>query len=655
MSSAPVLRPLEQPEGTAARMAREAALIAGRLAPLLGEGSPDAAFLQAMHETLGGEERVRRAGAQPFDRLAAALSLSPVELDLLALAGLPEEHEGYAAVLRRLHPHGEPFATVGLAARLLCRTPEERPLLREVLVGGSATAAGALRLGTEGPFYERSLRLADGLWPTFAGLDAWPDEVEVVDAHVALAGLDEWLASPAPARATAALAERAPCTILVTADAETVAQARALALCRHAGSAAVGLALPADHGKDLERTLGVVALAAGRVPVLRIRPRETPEPVELPSFARHPAPVVLCVRGGGASLHGTRPVVPVPIEPLSPLARRRMWRDTLPTLAANADELAARHAVEPATAAEAAADLRALELLEHRTGAVTDVSASVRARAGITLAPGVKLMRPTVGRDRLVVTSEVGTQLDEAVARLVHQSRVLDDWGFLAGRPGARGVRMLFTGPPGTGKTLAAEVMAHALGIDLLLVDVSRVVSKWIGETEKNLAQVFEVAERAQAVLFFDEADALFGKRTEVADAHDRYANLETAFLLARLERFEGLAVLSTNLRQNIDPAFTRRLEFVVEFDEPALAEREALWRCHLPDGAPLAGDVDIAELAALYPIVGALIRNAAVAAGFLAAEEGTPIRREHLLHAVRREYEKSGRAFPGVPTGPFA
>src|SRR5439155_24878135 len=215
------------------------------------------------------------------------------------LAGLPEEHEGYAAVLRRLHPHGEPFATVGLAARLLCRTPEERPLLREVLVGGAATAAGALRLGTEGPFYERSLRLAEGLWPTLAGLDAWPAEVELVDAPVALAGLDEWLASPAPARAAAALAQRAPCTILVTADAEIVAPARALALCRHAGSAAAGLALPPEYGKELERTIGVVALAAGRIPVLRIRARETPEPVELPSFARHPAPVVLCVRGGG--------------------------------------------------------------------------------------------------------------------------------------------------------------------------------------------------------------------------------------------------------------------------------------------------------------------------------------------------------------------
>jgi SpoVK/Ycf46/Vps4 family AAA+-type ATPase len=210
---------------------------------------------------------------------------------------------------------------------------------------------------------------------------------------------------------------------------------------------------------------------------------------------------------------------------------------------------------------------------------------------------------------------------------------------------------MLFAGPPGTGKTLSAEVLAGALGADLLVVDVSRVVSKWIGETEKNLAEVFDAAERAQAVLFFDEADALFGRRTEVSDAHDRYANLETAYLLSRLERFEGLAVLATNLRQNIDPAFTRRLEFAVDYEEPSAAEREALWRCHLPERAPLAGDVDLAQLARLYPVVGGVIRNAATAAAFLAAAEGREISRRHLVAAIRREYEKSGRAFPGSHT----
>jgi SpoVK/Ycf46/Vps4 family AAA+-type ATPase len=234
----------------------------------------------------------------------------------------------------------------------------------------------------------------------------------------------------------------------------------------------------------------------------------------------------------------------------------------------------------------------------------------------------------------------------------VHQGKVLDEWGFLAHRSGARGVRMLFAGPPGTGKSLSAEVLASALGVDLLVVDISRVVSKWIGETEKNLSAVFDAAERAQAVLLFDEADALFGRRTEVSDAHDRYANLETAYLLARLERFDGLAVLSTNLRENVDPAFLRRLEFVLDFEEPSATEREALWRGHIPPGAPLAPEVDVRELAAIYPVVGGLIRNASVAAGFLAAAEGSAITRRHLVRAIQREYEKAGRTFPGAPAG---
>jgi SpoVK/Ycf46/Vps4 family AAA+-type ATPase len=211
---------------------------------------------------------------------------------------------------------------------------------------------------------------------------------------------------------------------------------------------------------------------------------------------------------------------------------------------------------------------------------------------------------------------------------------------------------MLFSGPPGTGKTYSAEVLANALGMDLLLVDISRVVSKWIGETEKNLGAVFDTAERAQAVCFFDEADALFGKRTEVSDAHDRYANLETAYLLSRLERFEGLAILATNLRSNIDPAFLRRMEFIVDFEEPDREERFRLWRRHIPDETLLAADVNLYEFAALYPVVGGFIKNAAVSAAFLAAADGGSITRHHFLRAIRREYDKSGKPFPGMPVG---
>ena len=327
-----------------------------------------------------------------------------------------------------------------------------------------------------------------------------------------------------------------------------------------------------------------------------------------------------------------------------------MWQAGVPNLAEAAPVLAARYAIEPAQAADVAGDLGCIEAVDGRPGTVEDVASSVRARAGLALSSGVQLIRPSADWDHLVLPGDRLEQLREAVSRLRWQAQVLDQWGFLKGRRGARGVRILFAGPPGTGKTLAAEVLAHALSVDLLFVDIAHVVSKWIGETEKNLAAVFDIAERAQAVLFFDEADALFGKRPEVADAHDRYANLETAYLLARLERFEGLAVLATNLRQNIDTAFLRRMEFVVDFSEPDREERHALWRCHLPKGAPVAPDVNLFELAALYPVVGGFIRNAAVAAGFLAAADGTEITKTHLLYAIRREYDKAGRAFPGIP-----
>ena len=190
---------------------------------------------------------------------------------------------------------------------------------------------------------------------------------------------------------------------------------------------------------------------------------------------------------------------------------------------------------------------------------------------------------------------------------------------------------------------------------DLLVVDVSRVVSTWLGETEKNLAAAFAAAERTQAVLLLDEADALFGTRTVISDAHDRYANLETAYLLQRLDRFEGIAVLTTNLRANIDAAFLRRMDFVVEFPLPDAAARAELWALHLPPGDLVAPDVDVVALARRYPVPGGWIRNAAVSAAFVAAAAGERIGRENLVTAMRREYAKATLPFPGALPVPGA
>ncbi|MBA3440952.1 MAG: ATP-binding protein [Pyrinomonadaceae bacterium] len=660
------------------RLTREVGVLAGRLAQFLAGSLPRSegasaeghAFLWATFESVAGGQPLaaweggpldRRpdGGPHPLDRLADRLSLSGDEISLLLLAGMAEEHEGYAAVLRTLHPRGEPRASIGLAAQLLCRGPQDRLRLRTMLVGGALVKSGAVRATGDNPFFERSLQPMDALWSALHGLDVWPASISRLGGPIAMSGLEQWLGGQGAGRAIAAIKRREPCTILVTADGEEEAFERGRALVHHANLESIGIALTGGTDAEQEQAIGVHALVRGGVPVMRMAIGEgaggqgaTPAP----RFSEYPEAVVISGREGTFPVvHNQRPIFTVPVERLSTEARRRMWRETLPRLTEHAPFLAARYPIEPAGAAEVAADLRMLEGIEERTPTLEDVAASIRARGGLSLSGGVKLIRPSATFDDLVLPRDRLAQLHEAIKRLMLQARVFDEWGFLKGRTGARGVRMLFAGPPGTGKTLSAEVLANSLAVDLLVVDISRVVSKWIGETEKNLAAVFDTAERAQAVLLFDEADALFGKRTEVSDAHDRYANLETAYLLARLERFEGLAILATNLRQNIDPAFLRRLEFVVDFDEPDREERHTLWRCHLPADVPLDEEVNLYELAALYPVVGGVIRNAAVAAGFLAAADETPIFKQHFIRAIRREYDKAGRAFPGVPAGTIA
>ncbi len=654
-----------------ARLACEVGIIAGRLARFLeaslrgseGAVTESTAFLWAMFESVSEGrppeswsrnplERAPAGEIHPLDRLARSLALSPEETELLLLGGLSEEHEGLAAILRTLHPRGEPRATVGLAAQLFCRDQRERWAFRHLVETSAVAKTGALRVVGDGPFFERSLQPAEALWAALHGFDVWPASVTRLDGVIAGSGLDEWFATTGAQRAAMAIRQGETCTVLVMADNEEAAYHRAVALVDYAGANPAGIQLPASPEPDLGKLIRVHSLARGAVPVLILTTNDGPTAPEPPSFAGFPGPIVACGRACAAGVRGERPLIAVPIVRLTPSAKRRMWRETVPSLASTAPFLAARYPVEPATAAAVAADLRLVTWLEGRTPTVDDVAASVRARGSVSLSAGVRMIRPHATWKDLVLPEDRLRQLREAVSRLELQSVVFDEWGFLKDRPGARGVRLLFAGPPGTGKTLSAEVLTNALGVDLLIVDLSRVVSKWIGETEKNLASVFDAAERAQAALFFDEADALFGKRTEVSDAHDRYANLETAYLLTRLEQFEGLAILATNLRENIDPAFLRRLEFVVDFEEPDREERFALWRCHLPENAPLAEDVNLYELAALYPVVGGVIRNAAVAAGFLAAADGFPIDRRHFIHAIRREYEKAGRSFPGVPVG---
>jgi SpoVK/Ycf46/Vps4 family AAA+-type ATPase len=249
---------------------------------------------------------------------------------------------------------------------------------------------------------------------------------------------------------------------------------------------------------------------------------------------------------------------------------------------------------------------------------------------------------PRAGWEDLVLSPSRKGTLRDLVNRYQQAERVYDEWGFPASP--SRGVVALFAGPSGTGKTLSAEVVAGELGLDLYRLDLSSVVSKYIGETEKNLDELFDAAAIGNTVLFFDEADSLFGKRTDVSDSHDRYANVETSYLLQRLERYEGVVVLCTNYEKNIDQAFLRRVHVRLEFAMPTEAERAELWRRNLKASAPLADDIDLDLLVREFDLSGAGIRNAVIDAAFLAAAGGTSIGMEHLVRGVARELHKLGR-----------
>ncbi|MEU7486803.1 ATP-binding protein [Streptomyces sp. NPDC042319] len=252
-------------------------------------------------------------------------------------------------------------------------------------------------------------------------------------------------------------------------------------------------------------------------------------------------------------------------------------------------------------------------------------------------------IEPRAGWNDLVLADRQLRILQEIVAHVRRRGTVYQDWGFAKSLRSGLGVTALFAGGSGTGKTLAAEVMAKELGLDLFIIDLSQVVSKYIGETEKNLSRVFDAAERGGALLLFDEADALFGKRSEVKDSHDRYANLEVSYLLMRMEAYRGLAVLTTNMKKALDSAFMRRIRFVVDFPFPAESERAEIWRRVLPSKAPTKG-IDPALLAQLT-VAGGSIRNIALSGAFLAAEEGDRLQMRHMLAAARTEYLKLERS----------
>ena len=641
---------------------------------------PAAIPAAATAEVEAAADRAERAGAElRLRRLARGFGLDPLDLDLLLVALAPDLDPRFERLYAYLNDDvTRRRAQVGLALELCGADPTDAAARRRLGRGGALVAGGLVEVEEpERPFLTRPLRVPDRVASHLLGDDTLdPDLAGIAEAGAAV--------------------ERATAPAAGTVDGPAAGLARALAAGARlayvrerpggsgaavaaAGLRAAGLpALVLDLGRlDAEAALATTSRAAAREARLR-GAGLVAGPVEalagrgaaaVRAFAELPATVVLAgrVTWDPAWARDVPAVVEAPGASVHERAAR--WRAQLdggpprpaaagapragpgggdPGLATAHFLLSAEQVARAATAARLQAAVAGTEVTPWL------LRAGARAQNAAGLERLARRIEPAVGWDDLVLPAATAGQLHELAARARHRDRVLADWGLRPGGGRGRGVTALFAGDSGTGKTMSAEVIAGALGLDLYAVNLATVVDKYVGETEKNLERVFAEAEGVNGVLLFDEADAIFGKRSEVRDAHDRYANLEIAYLLQRMESFGGLAVLATNLRANLDEAFTRRLDAIVDFPLPDQAARRRLWDRCLGGALPRGPDLDLGFCAAAFELSGGSIASIALAAAYLAAEADRPLAMADVVHAVHREYRKLGRLARETEFGPY-
>ncbi|MFE5481662.1 ATP-binding protein [Streptomyces sp. NPDC056527] len=611
----------------------------------------------------------------PLDVLALRFDLSPLDLDLLLVAVAPDLDARFERLygylnddLTRRRP------TVGLALDLCGHTGTTAARFR--LSPAAPLVAGGLVEVTEPerPPLSRVLAVPDRVTAHLLGAAA-PDPRL---AEVLGGAAEDPAVDPAELRRAAAAAGSGTGHVHLRSrggDPEGLAAAAlragglrplfldAASLARHAADRHT-TAVP-----ELARAAAREARLTGAGIVLGPLEELPDKPAERTHLLR-----TLCAQLRGIPLftHGTSGWEPawaadtpvtVAVAAASPDRQVARWRHALEratgddAATADADALArsvAAHRLDAGQLRRAAGTAVRTAALGGRPVSAEDLRTAVRAQNGAGLARLARRVEPAVGWDDLVLPAPTRRGLRELAVRARHRDQVLGQWGMRPGGGRGRGVIALFAGPSGTGKTMSAEVVAADLGMDLYVVDLSTVVDKYVGETEKNLERIFTEASAVNAVLLFDEADAIFGKRSEVKDAHDRHANVESAYLLQRMESFDGIAVLTTNLRANLDEAFTRRLDVVADFPVPDAAQRLALWERCLGDLLPRAGDLDLGFCADRFELAGGSIRACAVTAAYLAAASDAPLTMGQLVTAVAQEYRKLGRLVLEGEFGPY-
>ncbi|MFF0284340.1 ATP-binding protein [Rhodococcus aetherivorans] len=578
--------------------------------------------------------------------LARSVPLAVEDVELLLVCLLPDLDTRFERLYGYLNDDvTRRRATVGLALTLVGLSPLVSSA-RARLLPGSPLIRHALVLveETERPYLTRGLRVPDRVTAHLLGDDG-PDSL-VVDLLIEV-----------PRYESAQVHELGEClrrglrfVYLRERLGRTGAElARAALAAAGTGCVCVDADRMAEHPdpSDIVPLLGREALLAGAGLIL----------VGVDALSAHPAvfrraaalPVPVFMVGTGTWDPNWADVLPlaVEVEPLTTSQRAALWSRAAGT-DVDVDAVSSQFILGPRQVERAVQSARANAIFTDTSLTTSLLRGGARAQNTSGLERAARRIEPAVGWPDIVLPDHALRQLHELSARARHRHRVLAEWKMRPGGGRGLGVTALFAGDSGTGKTMAAEVVASVLGLDLYTVDLAAVVSKYIGETEKNLERIFSEADGVNAVLLFDEADAIFGKRSEVRDAHDRYANIESAFLLQRMETFDGLAILATNLRANLDDAFTRRLDIIVDFPEPDVLARRRLWERCLRPPLPCGDDLDLQYCAEAFVLTGGNIRSASISAAYAAADAGRPVSMIDVIAAVQQEYRKLGRLVPG-------
>lgn len=628
---------LEGTEGEAPRVEREST-------------PPPAARGRKARSKAGGSIQPALADAQDDElaQLVERFSLTPFERDVLVMCAGVELDASFASVVARAQAgravQGPTFglalgALEGAHWSALAPTAALRRWRLLHLQPRAGLTTGLLRID------ERVLHYLGGVLyfePRLQGLIEPVTNVAELSPSQTVAGrtmLAVWTTGETPLarRALIALAGRD----VVAHEAVAATAAGTLGLRLHRLSAS---AIPAtgEERIALARLWEREAMLLGSALLVVLEPDATEDNRErVRSLACEISGLLVLSSTERLELRG-RDVVHIEVQPPAPADQALVWRRELGPRAGElngaVERIAAQFQLDGTSIRRAARET----LAQEKGDLAGNLWRACRRQLRVGMESLAQRIEPRATWDDLVLPEPQTLLLRTIVAQVRQRSRVADEWGFARKSERGLGVHALFAGPSGTGKTMAAEVMASELALDLYRIDLSAVVSKYVGETEKNLRRVFDAAERAGAILLFDEADALFGRRSEVRDSHDRYANIEVSFLLQRCESYRGLAILTTNLKTAIDPAFARRLRFTVHFPFPDEVRRLEIWRRVFPAETP-RGKLDYEKLAALS-LTGGHIRNVALNAAFLAADEGEPVRMRHLAAAARAEHAKLER-----------